>query len=114
MILAYNLKNIKEEKMLVDKVQNNNSFFNAKIKEKEKSAEEFQATLNEIKDKQEQEKLVKKGDKGLVNQDLDLSALQDGFSMQAWQKLRESQYRKNEETMLNKLFSVIDSNNANR
>lgn len=99
--------------MLVDKVQNNGSFFNAKIKEKEKSAEEFQATLNEIKEEQEQ-KATSKKDKSLVNEDLDLSALQNDFSLYAWQKLRESQHKKNEETMLNNLFSMIDANTANR
>ncbi|MBS4241274.1 hypothetical protein [Campylobacter vulpis] len=101
--------------MLVDKMQNNGSFFNAKIKEKEKSVEEFQATLNAIKDEQRQEqKETLKKDKSLVNEDLDLSALQNDFSLYAWNKLRESQHRKNEETMLNKLFNVIDVNNANR
>ncbi|EIA4390675.1 hypothetical protein K7I34_001750 [Campylobacter upsaliensis] len=101
--------------MLVDKVQNNGSFFNTKIKEKEKSAEEFQATLNEIKEEQKQEqKATSKKDKSLVNEDLDLSALQNDFSLYAWQKLRESQYKKNEETMLNNLFSMIDANTANR
>ncbi|MDL0102841.1 hypothetical protein NYG95_00975 [Campylobacter felis] len=101
--------------MLVDKVQNNGSFFNAKIKEKEKSAEEFQATLNEIKEEQKQEqKATSKKDKSLVNEDLDLSALQNDFSFYAWQKLRESQHKKNEETMLNNLFSMIDANTANR
>ncbi|MBS4235719.1 hypothetical protein [Campylobacter vulpis] len=101
--------------MLVDKMQNNGSFFNAKIKEKEKSVEEFQATLNAIKDEQRQEqKETLKKDKSLVNEDLDLSALQNDFSLYAWNKLRESQHRKNEETMLDKLFNVIDVNNANR
>lgn len=101
--------------MLVDKVQSSSgSLFSTKVKEKEVSAEEFQAALNEIKEQQkrEEEETLKKKAQSLSNEDLDLSAFQDDFSFYAWNKLRESQHRKNEETMLNKLFDVIDANNA--
>lgn len=98
--------------MLVDKMQNSTTsvFSTAKVKEKNTSADEFQASLNEVKSKNEQ----KDKKHGLVNEDLDLGAVKDDFSLYAWQKLRESQHKKNEDTLLSQLFSVIDSNNALR
>lgn len=73
----------------------NTVFSSTKIKEKTSSADEFQANLNEVK-----------------NKDLDLGAIREDFRSYAWQKMREDQYKKNEETLLNKLFATIDAGNT--
>ncbi|MBZ7931852.1 invasion antigen CiaC [Campylobacter molothri] len=87
-----------------------NTVFNSmKIKEKTSSADEFQANLNEVKNKENKEKI---SSNQLNNKDLDLGAIREDFRSYAWQKMREDQYKKNEETLLNKLFATIDAGNA--
>ncbi|KQI09419.1 hypothetical protein Y786_08960, partial [Campylobacter coli CVM 41971] len=41
-----------------------------------------------------------------------LSAVKEDFKSYAWQKMREDQYKKNEEDLLNKLFATIDAGNT--
>ncbi|MFK0392762.1 hypothetical protein ACISNT_02575 [Campylobacter jejuni] len=96
--------------MVVDNTQKtSNAIFSTKTKVKEKntSADEFQATLNEVKNKEEKTSSSK-----FTNEDIDLSAAREDFRSYAWQKMREDQYKKNEETLLNKLFATIDAGNA--
>ncbi|WP_417904028.1 hypothetical protein ACD571_02165 [Campylobacter sp. LH-2024] len=87
----------------------NTVFSSTKIKEKTSSADEFQANLNEVKNKENKEKI---SSNQLNNKDLDLGAIREDFRSYAWQKMREDQYKKNEETLLNKLFATIDAGNA--
>ncbi|MBZ7968609.1 hypothetical protein [Campylobacter molothri] len=87
----------------------NTVFSSMKIKEKTSSADEFQANLNEVKNKENKEKI---SSNQLNNKDLDLGVIREDFRSYAWQKMREDQYKKNEETLLNKLFSTIDAGNA--
>ncbi|MBZ7932806.1 hypothetical protein H2259_01605 [Campylobacter sp. RM10532] len=87
----------------------NTVFSSTKIKEKASSADEFQANLNEVKNKENKEKI---SSNQLNNKDLDLGAIREDFRSYAWQKMREDQYKKNEETLLNKLFATIDAGNA--
>ncbi|MGH2326792.1 invasion antigen CiaC [Campylobacter taeniopygiae] len=90
--------------------QISNAVFNStKIKEKTTSADEFQANLNEVKNKEDKEKITSNN---FSNKDLDLGAIREDFRSYAWQKMREDQYKKNEETLLNKLFATIDAGNG--
>ncbi|MGI7741302.1 hypothetical protein ACNGL3_07730 [Campylobacter coli] len=109
--------------MVVKDIQTtSSSMFSAKTKVKEKStsADEFQATLNEVKNKEEKEDKKTSSseftnedlDLSAVNEDLDLSAVKEDFKSYAWQKMREDQYKKNEEDLLNKLFATIDAGNT--
>ncbi|HAA1522842.1 hypothetical protein AJ935_08670 [Campylobacter sp. BCW_6876] len=96
--------------MVVDNTQKTSSAIfstTTKVKEKNTSADEFQATLNEIKNKEEKTSSSK-----FTNEDIDLGAVREDFRSYAWQKMREDQYKKNEETLLNKLFATIDAGNA--
>ncbi|ECQ6851374.1 TPA: invasion antigen CiaC [Campylobacter jejuni] len=96
--------------MVVDNTQKtSNAIFSTttKVKEKNTSADEFQATLNEVKNKEEKTSSSK-----FTNEDIDLGAVREDFRSYAWQKMREDQYKKNEETLLNKLFATIDAGNA--
>ncbi|HID0730044.1 hypothetical protein E2O20_01325 [Campylobacter jejuni] len=96
--------------MVVDNTQKtSNAIFSTttKVKEKNTSADEFQATLNEVKNKEEKTSSSK-----FANEDIDLGAVREDFRSYAWQKMREDQYKKNEETLLNKLFATIDAGNA--
>ena len=100
--------------MVVDNTQKtSNAIFSTttKVKEKNTSADEFQATLNEVKNKEEKEE-EKTSSSKFTNEDIDLSAVREDFRSYAWQKMREDQYKKNEETLLNKLFATIDAGNA--
>ncbi|MBZ7963891.1 invasion antigen CiaC [Campylobacter sp. 2457A] len=87
-------------------------FSTTKIKEKTSSADEFQANLNEVKNKEKKEDKEKTTSSEFSNKDLDLGAIREDFRSYAWQKMREDQYKKNEETLLNKLFATIDAGNA--
>ncbi|EIU9966605.1 hypothetical protein L7A57_000300 [Campylobacter coli] len=84
-----------------------------KVKEKSISADEFQATLNEVKNKEDKEDKKTSSSK-FTNEDLDLGAIKEDFKSYAWQKMREDQYKKNEENLLNKLFATIDAGNATK
>lgn len=100
--------------MLVDKTQNtSNSVFsaNTKLKSDNTSADEFQASLNDMK-KQDEKENKKSKTKEFTNADLDMSKVNSNFTTYAWNKLRDSQYKKNEETLLNNLFSTIDTING--
>lgn len=100
--------------MVVDNTQKtSNAIFSTttKVKEKNTSADEFQATLNEVKNKEEK-KDKKTNSSKFTNEDIDLGAVREDFRSYAWQKMREDQYKKNEETLLNKLFATIDAGNA--
>ncbi|HDX3756752.1 TPA: hypothetical protein ROE69_001141 [Campylobacter coli] len=100
--------------MVVKDIQTtSSSMFSAttKVKEKSTSADEFQATLNEVKNKEEKED-KKTSSSEFTNEDLDLSAVKEHFKSYAWQKMREDQYKKNEEDLLNKLFATIDAGNT--
>ncbi|EKR7049923.1 hypothetical protein P8650_001155 [Campylobacter coli] len=102
--------------MVVKDIQTtSSSMFSAttKVKEKSTSADEFQATLNEVKNKEEKED-KKTSSSEFTNEDLDLSAVKEDFKSYAWQKMREDQYKKNEEDLLNKLFATIDAGNTVR
>ncbi|EPS4946946.1 hypothetical protein ACYJXL_000215 [Campylobacter jejuni] len=104
--------------MVVDNTQKtSNAIFSTttKVKEKNTSADEFQATLNEVKNKEEKEEEKeeeKTSSSKFTNEDIDLGAVREDFRSYAWQKMREDQYKKNEETLLNKLFTTIDAGNA--
>ncbi|WP_072238308.1 invasion antigen CiaC [Campylobacter coli] len=103
--------------MVVKDIQTtSSSMFSAttKVKEKSTSADEFQATLNEVKNKEEKEEKEDKktNSSEFTNEDLDLSAVKEDFKSYAWQKMREDQYKKNEEDLLNKLFATIDAGNT--
>ncbi|EOZ2160077.1 hypothetical protein ACQQJ8_000085 [Campylobacter coli] len=100
--------------MVIKDIQTtSSSMFSAttKVKEKSTSADEFQATLNEVKNKEEKEN-KKTSSSEFTNEDLDLSAVKEDFKSYAWQKMREDQYKKNEEDLLNKLFATIDAGNT--
>ncbi|ENA8817513.1 hypothetical protein ABG010_000938 [Campylobacter coli] len=100
--------------MVVKDIQTtSSSMFSAttKVKEKSTSADEFQATLNEVKNKEEKED-KKTSSSEFTNEDLDLSAVKEDFKSYARQKMREDQYKKNEEDLLNKLFATIDAGNT--
>ena len=100
--------------MVVDTTQKtSNAIFSTttKVKEKNTSADEFQATLNEVKNKEEKEDKKTNSSK-FTNEDIDFGAVREDFRSYAWQKMREDQYKKNEETLLNKLFTTIDAGNA--
>ncbi|MBK1971433.1 hypothetical protein JG677_05905 [Campylobacter sp. TTU-622] len=94
--------------MIINPSQNNSIFF-SKVKEKNFSSDEFQASINEIKNKEKDD--AKEEKEVLQNQDIDLSSVKNNFGVYAWQKMREDQYKKNEETILNKLFAAIDQAN---
>lgn len=109
-----NLKSTTKEKMVVKDIQTtSSSMFSAttKVKEKSTSADEFQAALNEVKNKEDKED-KKTSSSEFTNEDLDLSAVKEDFKSYAWQKMREDQYKKNEEDLLNKLFATIDAGNT--
>lgn len=96
--------------MVVDNTQKtSNAIFSTttKVKEKNTSADEFQATLNEVKNKEEKEE-EKTSSSKFTNEDIDLGAVREDFRSYAWQKMREDQYKKNEETLLNKLFATYN------
>lgn len=76
----------------------NTVFSSTKIKEKTFSADEFQANLNEVKNKENKEKI---SSNQLNNKDLDLGAIRENFRSYAWQKMREDQYKK-----MKKLYSI--------
>ncbi|EAI3898506.1 hypothetical protein YN70_000475 [Campylobacter coli] len=102
--------------MVVKDIQTtSSSVFSAtnKVKEKSISADEFQATLNEVKNKEDKEDKKTSSSK-FTNEDLDLSVIKEDFKSYAWQKMREDQYKKNEENLLNKLFATIDAGNATK
>ncbi|HEB9327631.1 TPA: hypothetical protein RZK18_000374 [Campylobacter coli] len=102
--------------MVVKDIQTtSSSVFSATNKVKEKSilADEFQATLNEVKNKEDKEDKKTSSSK-FTNEDLDLGAIKEDFKSYAWQKMREDQYKKNEENLLNKLFATIDAGNATK
>lgn len=102
--------------MVVKDIQTtSSSVFSAanKVKEKSISADEFQATLNEVKNKEDKEDKKTSSSK-FTNEDLDLGAIKEDFKSYAWQKMREDQYKKNEENLLNKLFATIDAGNATK
>lgn len=99
--------------MLVDYTQKtSNSVFSANTTPKGSniSADEFQASLNDIK-KQDEKENKKSKTREFTNTDLDMSKINSDFKTYAWNKLRTSQYKKNEETLLNNLFSTIDAGN---
>lgn len=104
--------------MVVDNTQKtSNAIFSTatKVKEKNTSADEFQATLNEVKNKEEnkeEKEEEKTSSSKFTNKDIDLGTIREDFRSYAWQKMREDQYKKNEETLLNKLFATIDAGNA--
>ncbi|TEY02715.1 hypothetical protein [Campylobacter sp. US33a] len=91
----------------IRKLDSNSVFSNTKIKEKNISKDEFQASLNEIKKEQE-----KDNKSFLTNEDLDLSKIKSDFSAYAFQKLQADQQKENEKTIIDKLFSIIDKNNG--
>ncbi|MGH2304932.1 invasion antigen CiaC [Campylobacter taeniopygiae] len=97
--------------MIIDNTKqiSNAVFSSTKIKEKTTSADQFQANLNEVKNKEDKEKTTSNN---FSNKDLDLGAIREDFRSYAWQKMREDQYKKNEETLLNKLFATIDAGNG--
>ena len=100
--------------MVVKDIQTtSSSMFSAttKVKEKSTSADEFQATLNEVKNKEEKEDKKTRSSEFTI-EDSDLSAVIEDFKPYAWQKMREDQYKKNEEDLLNKLFATIDAGNT--
>ncbi|EAI1055402.1 hypothetical protein GFU71_02415 [Campylobacter coli] len=102
--------------MVVKDIQTtSSSVFSAtnKVKEKSISVDEFQATLNEVKNKEDKEDKKTSSSK-FTNEDLDLGAIKEDFKSYAWQKMREDQYKKNEENLLNKLFATIDAGNATK
>ncbi|AJC84633.1 invasion antigen C [Campylobacter peloridis] len=78
-----------------------------KIKEKNTSSDEFQATLNALKNKEEKE-YKKESDNAFSNTDLNIGEISKDFSIYAWEKLRQSKYQKNEENILNNLFKTLD------
>ena len=92
--------------MQIQSVNSVNSTLSTKIKEKEFSQDEFQASVNEIKNKEEKDKKSE-----FQNEDLNLSTTLQSFTSYAQQKLKEDQFKKNEETMLTKLFNAIDNMN---
>lgn len=100
--------------MLVNNAQKtSNSVFsaNAKLKSSNASADEFQANLNNTK-KQDEKESEKLKTRKFTNADLDMSKVNSDFKTYAWNKLKASQYKKNEETLLNNLFSMIDAGNG--
>ncbi|AJD06270.1 invasion antigen C [Campylobacter lari] len=78
-----------------------------KIKEKNTSSDEFQATLNALKDKEEKE-YKKDSNNAFSNTDLNIGSISKDYSVYAWDKLRQSKYQKNEENILNNLFKTLD------
>ncbi|TKX31793.1 invasion antigen CiaC [Campylobacter estrildidarum] len=100
--------------MTIENQKTSNFTFSSstKIKEKTSSVDEFQANLNEVKNKEKKEDKEKSNSSELNNKDLDLGAIREDFRSYAWQKMREDQYKKNEETLLNKLFATIDAGNV--
>lgn len=87
--------------------QENNAFY-SKIKTQNVSSDEFQATLNDIKEEQKEDK------SGFVNEDLDLSKARSNFENYAQAKVYSDGLKKVEENQLNKLFELIDQNTKNR
>ncbi|MCR6582085.1 hypothetical protein CINS5918_06350 [Campylobacter insulaenigrae] len=81
-----------------------------KIKEKNTSSDEFQATLNALKNKEEKE-YKKNINNAFNNTDLNIGVISKDFSVYAWEKLRQSKYQKNEENVLNNLFKTLDNKN---
>lgn len=97
--------------MLVENTNLTNNFSNTKIKENTLSSDEFQASLNAIKKKEKKEN---EKQTSFQNTDLDMGRINADFKSYAWEKLRESQYKKNEEGILNKLFATIDAINYSK
>ncbi|NDJ26510.1 hypothetical protein GW575_00865 [Campylobacter sp. MIT 19-121] len=87
-----------------------NSNFYSKVKTQKTSADEFQATINEIK----KEESAKSTDSKFENLDLDLSKTMSNFITYAQNKSYEDGLKKIEEDQLNKLFKTIDENTKNR
>ncbi|CAM4048444.1 hypothetical protein [Campylobacter armoricus] len=79
-----------------------------KIKEKNTSSDEFQATLNALKDKEEKE-YKKNSNNAFNNTDLTIGSISKEYGVYAWEKLRQSKYQKNEENILNNLFKTLDN-----
>ncbi|MBF7068192.1 hypothetical protein IY885_07955 [Campylobacter volucris] len=95
--------------MLVNDKQNTLALNNMrKIKEKNTSSDEFQATLNALKNKEEKE-YKKERDENFNNADLNIKDVSKDFSVYAWEKFRQSKYEKNQENVINNLFKTLDN-----
>lgn len=86
--------------------QKTNEYF-VEIQSKNKSSDEFQATLNDIKKKE-----AKKSDVENEN-DLDLSTVRKNFELYAKNKFYVDGLKQAEEKHLQKLFDVIDGKDSN-
>ncbi|AJC86264.1 invasion antigen C [Campylobacter sp. RM16704] len=94
--------------MLVNEKQNTLALNNmTKIKEKNTSSDEFQATLNALKNKEEKEYKKEKGE-NFNNTDLNIKNVSKDFSVYAWGKFRQNKYEKNQENVINNLFKTLD------
>lgn len=92
---------------MLDKLNSNqglNFSTSVKVKEKELSADEFQAKLNEIKEKEDEQKK-------LQNQDLNLANIKADYISYAKLKMHEDGLKQAQEKHLNKLFKMIDEMN---
>ncbi|TKX29300.1 hypothetical protein CQA38_04255 [Campylobacter sp. MIT 12-5580] len=88
-----------------------NSSFYSKVKTQKTSADEFQATINEIK---KEEESTENSNSKFENLDLDLTKTMSNFITYAQNKSYEDGLKKIEEDQLNKLFKTIDENTKNR
>ncbi|MCX2682491.1 hypothetical protein OQH60_01180 [Campylobacter sp. MIT 21-1685] len=88
--------------------KNTNTFFNSiPLKNKRIFIDEFEAYINDIKEKESNAKQSR-----FSNQDLNLGVAKDNFISYAQQKMRQDMVKRSEENFLNKLFTAIDAMNA--
>lgn len=103
--------------MVVDNTQKtSNAIFSTttKVKEKNTSADEFQATLNEVKNKEEKEDKKTNSSK-FTNEDIDLGAVREDFRSYAWtQEMPQTIQRLNIQINQNSNYINENSNNSRK
>lgn len=94
--------------MYINENQNSALMLNntRKIKEKNTSSDEFQATLNELKNKEEKE-YKKENHNTFSNNDLNIQQFTKDFKIYAFNKLQFDQMKQGENKVLNTLLKTI-------
>lgn len=89
--------------------QNELNFYSTSIKTKKQNADEFQATLNDIKEQENKQEGVTNLKEELANMDLDLSKTLDNFKNYAQTKVYTDGLKQVQTNYLNNLFNIIDN-----
>lgn len=95
---------------MVDEIkQNELNFYSTSIKTKKQNANEFQATLNNIKEQENKQEGVTNLKEEFANMDLDLGKTLDNFKNYAQTKVYTDGLKQAQNNYLNNLFGIIDN-----